>query len=116
MANFSVQWRVLLEGILGGILGIVFGFIVDLLFGLTDGMESAVKLVGLIIAQLLANIIVVWFILMISEYIHIFNTNDHAGIIGFLLFTVILFTVQTQLQKRLLNLYNKIKPGRIQID
>ena len=100
--------KMYVETLIGAILGIVLGFIVDLLFSSPNTDESVSRLIFMILLQVIVDATIIFLVMMAMEKFKMFNQDELEGMVGYLIFTVLFFMVQTGLLMRMRMLYHQI--------
>ena len=106
--NHKTRIKMYVETLVGAVLGIILGFIVDLLFSSPNTDESITRLIFMIFLQVIVDATVIFLVMMTMEKFKMFNQDELEGMVGYLIFTVLFFMVQTGLLKRMRMLYHKL--------
>lgn len=106
--HFSAHIKLMSETFLGALLGVLLGFFVDLIFPAPRATEKVGATLGWVILQLFIDALLIFYIMLLAVRFNFFNQDDVEGMIGYLVFTILFFLVQTQLTARLNKLWKDI--------
>lgn len=101
------RFKLIVETVIGAFLGITLGFFIDVIFKEPSADEKPGQTIGWIILQVFVDALIVWWIVyLVSEYLNRFDQDEYEGMVGYLIFGILFFLVQTQLLARLNKLYS----------
>ena len=106
--NHKTRIKMYIETLVGALLGIILGFIVDMIFTSPNNDESVTKLVFMITIQVVVDATIIFIVMMGMEKFKMFDQDRIEGMVGYLIFTVLFFMIQTGLLMRMRLLYHKL--------